>query len=94
LLVPFNVVMRMILGGGRVGTSAVIGGVAVVFSSAVYWVAIHQWGMYGAAGASVVVYGSVSVACLLLYRSTSRKERSLEPEVVTPERHDPAANRR
>jgi O-antigen/teichoic acid export membrane protein len=94
LLVPFNVVMRMILGGGRVGASAVVGGVAVVFSSVVYWVCVHFWGMYGAAIASIVVYGGVSLACLLLYRSTTRKESSREHQVDTPKRHDPAADRR
>lgn len=93
LLVPFNVVMRMILGGGRVGASAVVGGVAVVFSSVVYWFAIHRWGMYGAAGASLVVYGGVSVVCLLLYRSTKAKEKARESEIFASEHHNSTADR-
>ncbi|RKT79772.1 O-antigen/teichoic acid export membrane protein [Terracoccus luteus] len=69
LLVPFDVVMRMVLGGGRVGLSAVVGAGALVASAGVYWVAITVGGMLGAAVASLLVYAGVSAACLLLYRS-------------------------
>jgi O-antigen/teichoic acid export membrane protein len=73
LLVPFGVVLRMILGGGRVGSTAVVGVVAAVLSAGAYWFAISAWGMLGAAGASILVYGGVSLACVVIYRSTRRQ---------------------
>lgn len=89
-LVPFGIVMRMILGGGRVGLSAVVGGVAVVLSAVIYYVAIVRIGMLGAAISSVIIYGSLSVVCLMIYRSNVGKEGHGSSN-DSAQRSDPAA---
>lgn len=67
-LVPYSIIIRMILGGGRVTLSARVGVVAIVLSTGIYWLAIHRYGTLGAAWASVVVYLGVSVACWIVHR--------------------------
>lgn len=67
-LVPYSIIVRMILGGGRVTLSARIGVVAIVLSAGIYWLAIHSYGTLGAAWASVAVYAGVSLACWIVHR--------------------------
>lgn len=73
-LVPYSIVIRMILGGGRINLSAGVGVVALLLSASIYWVAIRQLGLSGAALGSLVVYAAVSVSCLIVHRM--QKEHS------------------
>lgn len=74
LLVPYSIVVRMILGGGRVHLSAAVGLVALGMSGLVYWFMIARFGLMGAAWGSLLVYTGVSVATLLVHR---QQEESL-----------------
>lgn len=67
-LVPYSIIVRMILGGGRVTLSARVGVVAILLSTGIYWLAIHQYQTLGAAWASVAVYLGVSIACWIVHR--------------------------
>jgi len=68
LLMPYSIVIRMILGGGRVHLSAGIGAAAIGLSLGLYWYAIARHGVMGAALASAVVYTGVSAICLFIHR--------------------------
>jgi hypothetical protein len=67
VLIPYSIVVRIILGGGLVQLSAWIGVVAIVLSGSLYSAAILTFSVTGAAAASVVVYASVSTACLVIH---------------------------
>ena len=67
-LIPYSIVIRMILGGGRVKLSAGVGVVAITLSAAIYWQSVAEFSVMGAAWASLVVYAGVSVASLLVHR--------------------------
>jgi len=67
LLVPYSIVIRIILGGGRIKLSAGVGLVALAMSALTYWLGVSHFGLMGAAWASLVVYVSVSAASLALH---------------------------
>jgi O-antigen/teichoic acid export membrane protein len=66
-LIPFSIVLRIILGGGLVQLSAWVGILGIVLSGTLYSIFIPKFSIIGAAGASVVVYASVSAICLLIH---------------------------
>lgn len=67
LLIPYSIVMRMILGGGRVELSAGIGLVSLASSALIYWFMINKAGVLGAAWASVMVYAVISASCIFVH---------------------------
>ncbi|GAB3141669.1 hypothetical protein GCM10027290_14790 [Micromonospora sonneratiae] len=87
---PYAVASRGLLGGGWMGTAGALGLLGSVAAAASYALAIPMWGAYGAALASVTVYGGLSVASWVLLRQRlTRATAQATPDeaertVVTP----------
>ncbi|WP_319458473.1 lipopolysaccharide biosynthesis protein [Micromonospora sp. RTP1Z1] len=65
-LAPYWVAARALVGGGWSRTAAMIGVANAVGATALYGVAIPIWGMVGAAAASSVLYGGLSLLTMVL----------------------------
>ncbi|GAB2947576.1 hypothetical protein GCM10027280_40370 [Micromonospora polyrhachis] len=65
---PYAVASRGLLGGGWMGTAGTLGLLGSVAATTIYGLAIPVWGTYGAALASVTVYGGLSWASWALLR--------------------------
>ncbi|GAB2962773.1 hypothetical protein GCM10027280_59560 [Micromonospora polyrhachis] len=73
---PFAVASRALLGGGWMGTAGVLGVGSGVAAAGVFAVGVRLWGAYGAALASVALYGGMSlVSWRLLRRRLAVAER-------------------
>lgn len=67
VLVPYSLIYRVILGGGRLKMTAWLGLAAMVVSVVAYAVGAHMSDARGVALASIFAYAAVSVGCLWVH---------------------------
>lgn len=79
---PFAVASRGLLGGGWMGTVGALGLLGSLTAVALYTVAIPAWGVYGAAGASVVVYAGLATTSWLLLAARLRRRAATMPSAA------------
>ncbi|GAA2704219.1 lipopolysaccharide biosynthesis protein [Micromonospora olivasterospora] len=82
LFAPFAVASRALLGGGWMGSAGLVGAAGAVAALLLFGSAAWQWGAYGAAWASVLLYGGLSTASTIVLRRRLRSRAAARPAGV------------
>ncbi|MFG3707780.1 lipopolysaccharide biosynthesis protein [Micromonospora sp. NPDC047670] len=86
LFAPFAVASRGLLGGGWMGTAGRVGAAGMGAAVLLFVLAAREWGAYGAAWASVLLYAGLSGAAVILLRRRVAARR----DALSPVGHDAA----